>query len=145
MNTTGTAPQIRSATFEDLPAVTALLEPFVQQRLLLPRTEEELARLVTHAFVLDTGERLVGFAAVEVYSRKLAEVQCLAVEAEFRNQGFAKQLIRRCVDRARELGVLEVMAITSSEKLFADCGFHYSLPEQKKALFIQPQETEPDA
>ena len=80
--------------------------------------------------------RIVGFAAVEIYSKKLSEIQCLAVAAENQGQGLGKQLIGRCVERAEKLGVLELMAITASEKLFVDCGFHDALPNQKTALFI---------
>jgi hypothetical protein len=29
------------------------------------------------------------------------------------------------------------MAITAAEEFFAECGFHFALPDQKKALFIQ--------
>jgi amino-acid N-acetyltransferase len=129
---------IRPAKFEDLAEIALFLEPYVADRIILPRTEEELARLLNHGFVVDANGRLVGFAAVEVYSRKLAEIQCLAVDPAFRHHGYGRQLIACCVQRARELGVLEVMAITASEKLFMSCGFHFSLPEQKKALFIQP-------
>lgn len=130
-------PHIRPARMEDLPAVGQLLEPFVQQRKLLPRTADELARLVPNGFVAEADGQVVGFAAVEVYSRKMAEIQCLAVALAWRGRGMGKQLVQRCVERARELGVLELMAITASENLFRDCGFDYALPDQKKALFVR--------
>ncbi len=129
---------IRPATAEDLASVMELLHPFMQAQQLLERTDEEVASLLTHGFVAQSSGTIVGFAAVEVYSRKMAEIQCLAVSRSQRRRGLGRELILRCVERAKELGVREVMAITASESLFASCGFHYSLPGQKKALFIAP-------
>jgi len=34
-----------------------------------------------------------------------------------------------------------VMAITSSDSFFQSCGFDYTLPGEKRALFIQTRET----
>ncbi len=81
--------------------------------------------------------QLLGFAAIEVYSPKLAELQCLAVHHEHRNTGIGKRLVADCLDRARSLNVMEVLAISSSEDFLRSCGFDYSLPDQKKALFAQ--------
>ena len=71
------------------------------------------------------------------HRRKLAEIQALGVALPWRGHGLGKQLVQLCVELARERGVYELMAITASEHLFRDCGFDYSLPDQKKALFIQ--------
>ncbi|HEY6564256.1 MAG TPA: GNAT family N-acetyltransferase [Pirellulaceae bacterium] len=134
---------IRAATMSDLHDVRAFLEPFVRERAILPRSDTELARLIEHGFVAAASDAVVGFAAVEPYSRKLAELQCLAVEKNYRRRGIGRRLIQHCVQRARELGVYELMAITASEEPFRDCGFDYSLPEQKRALFVHPQEMPP--
>ena len=45
--------------------------------------------------------------------------------------------IERCVARAKELKIRELMAISASDKFLMDCGFGYSLPNQKRALFVQ--------
>ena len=128
---------IRPANAADAAAVHALLQPYVAQRLLLARTEAELAELTRHGFVA-VGERgVIGFSAVEVYSPKLAELQCLAVDHDYRKSGIGRTLVSRCVRRAHELGVMEVMAISSSESFLRGCGFDYSLPDQKRALFFQ--------
>ncbi len=128
---------VRRASASDVSAVNSLLKPFVQQRKLLKRTRAEMETLVPSGFVAVAGGRVVGFAAVEIYSRKLAEIQCLAVEPEFQRHGLGSQLVRHCVDLARQHGVMEVMAISSSEHFLQKLGFDYSLPDQKRALFCQ--------
>lgn len=127
---------IRPASIEDVPAVYQLTLPFVEQRKLLRRSEDDLRELVPNGFVADDQGTVVGFAAVEIYSKKLAELQCLAVDARYQGQGLGKRLVQACVARAKEQNVLELMAITAMESFFQDCGFDYSLPDQKRALFI---------
>lgn len=128
---------IRSVRFEDLPAVATFIEPFVATGKLLPRTTQELEDLLRHGFIAESDGRIVGFAALEIYSSKMGEIRSLAVAPEFRGVGIGKQLVQRCVDRAREQKVLEVMAITSNDEFFKHCGFDFTLPGEKKALFLQ--------
>lgn len=133
---------IRPATDEDLSGVLGLLRPFVYQRKILRRTRLETAGLLTTGFVAvatsDSGpSTTVGFSSVEIYSKKLAEVQRLAVREDHQGQGLGGHLVRQCVELARQRGIMEVMAISSSEKFLQDLGFDYALPNQKRALFYQ--------
>ena len=82
----------------------------------------------------------MGFVVLEIYSAKLAEIRSLVVAADWQGQGLGKRLVAACVDRARERGVFEVMAVTSSEDFFRSCGFDYTLPGEKKAFFLQTRE-----
>jgi N-acetylglutamate synthase-like GNAT family acetyltransferase len=67
----------------------------------------------------------------------MAELRSLAVDLEYRRHGVGSRLVAACVDLARSRNVLEVMAITSSERFFVSCGFDFTLPGEKKALFYQ--------
>ena len=128
---------LREATMDDLIHVQSLLQPFVEQRLLLPRTPGDLAVLMQHAFVAIDNTQIIGFSAIEMYSQKLAEIQCLAVHQDYHGQGIGKQLVAKCVQRAKDHNVLEVMAISASDEFLRQCGFDYSLPDQKRALFYR--------
>ena len=134
------APTVRPARKEDVPAVHAFIRPYVAAGRLLERTIEELDLLVADGFVAEQAGQIVGFAALEIYSKKLAELRSLAVADTFRGAGLGRRLVAACVDRAREKNVLEVMAITSSEEFFRACGFDFTLPGEKKALFLQTRE-----
>ena len=141
--------QLRQAQPVDAEAIHALMRPYVMQRLLLARTEAEIIELTRHGFVAfqeieDKPPKLIGFSAIEIYGPKLAELQCLAVDTDFQGSGVGRQLVEACVARARELNVMEILAISSSERFLQSCGFDYSLPDQKKALFCQlrPRPTE---
>ena len=132
---------IRRATMDDIPALSDLIEPFVDEGKLLPRTFDELEELIPGCFVAatETGA-IVGCAALEIYSKKLAEVRSLAVAASMHGMGIGKQLVNACVELARENDILEVMAITASDDFFKSCGFDFMLPQKKKALFIQTRD-----
>ena len=130
--------EVRPVKREDLAGLADFIQPFVDEGKLLPRTTEELEELVYN--VAEINERLIGFAALEIYSRKLAEVRSLAVAPEFQGKGVGRALVEQCVDRARKRDILEVMAITSSEVFFRSCGFDFTLPGEKKALFITTSE-----
>jgi amino-acid N-acetyltransferase len=130
--------EIRPATAADIAGIAQLIAPFVHTKKLLPRTEEELNDLTRNGFVAISVDEIVGFAAIDVYSRKLAELVCLAVTDDRQREGIGKKLVQHCVDRARELKVLELLAISASDAFLKECGFDYSLPDQKRALFYQP-------
>lgn len=128
---------VRPATDADFDALEAFIQPFVEQGRLLPRTTVELKSLIKSCYVALVDDQIVGCAALEVYSPKLAEIRSLAVAAHARRIGIGKQLVLACLSKARELRILEVMAITSSEEFFKACGFDFTLPGEKKALFFQ--------
>lgn len=127
----------RLATNDDVPALLEMLEPFVKARKLLRRTPEEISVLTRHGFIAEADGRIVGFSAIEIYSRKLAEIQSLAVAEGFQGRGIGRRLVMQCLQRARELDVMEVLAISASDDFLRSCGFDYSLPDQKRALFCQ--------
>lgn len=130
----------RRATVDDIRGVYDFLETFMQLQQILRRTPEQVAALLQYSQLAYCRDQVVGFVAVEIYSHKLAEIQCLCVSPAFQRRGIGKKLVQFCVEVTREEGILELMAISASDKFLMDCGFDYSLPGQKRALFIQPQE-----
>lgn len=132
---------IRPARQEDLNAIDEFLADFVSAGRILPRTLDELELLIPTGFIAEVHDQIVGFVTLEIYSRKLAEVRSLCVRPIMQGQGIGKKLIKACVDLATSRNVFEVMAITSTEEFFRNCGFDFTLPGEKKALFLQTRET----
>jgi N-acetylglutamate synthase-like GNAT family acetyltransferase len=126
---------IRSATMEDLDAIAKCIEPFVVEKKILRRTFSELQSLIPSYVVAEANNEIIGCVVLEVYSPKLAEVRSLVVSPQFGGQGIGKRLVTACVEKAKEQGVFEVMAITSEDLFFQACGFDFTLPGEKKALF----------
>lgn len=133
--------QLRTATEADTGRIEAFIKPFVDDGKLLPRTFDELEDLLDHFFIAEMDGDIVGCAALEIYSPKLAEIRSLAVSPLVQGKGVGKMLVEACIQRASAKNVLEVMAITSSEAFFQACGFDFTLPGEKKALFYQTRDT----
>jgi amino-acid N-acetyltransferase len=131
---------VRPSVGEDLEPLEDFIAPFIAARRLLPRTRDELENLLGTGFVAEADGRIVGFAALEVYSRKLAELRSLAVAEEWQGRGIGRRLVEACLNLARERRVFEVMTITSADEFFRRCGFDFTLPGEKKALFVQTRE-----
>ena len=128
---------IRRATDADLHNISLLIQSFVKNGEVLPRTLQELSTLIETFFVAEQSGEIVGCVSLEIFNWKLAEVRSLCVAESARNQGIGKKLVEACIQYAESQNVLEVMAITHSENFFVSCGFDYTLPNLKKALFIQ--------
>ena len=128
---------IRPTASDDAQQVFDFLAPFVAQRKLIRRSLDEVRTLTRHGFLAEVEGVGVGFAAVEIYSRKLAEIQCLAVDPAFQKRGIGRRLVLQCLQRAREMDVMEVMVISAFDDFLRSCGFDFALPDQKKALFCQ--------
>jgi len=129
--------EIRAATIEDRESALALIEQFVVRGKILARTLDELEHVLANGYVAVQQEHVVGFVTLEIYSQKLAEIRSLVVDDSLQGQGIGRRLVERCVERARERGVFEVMAVSSSEDFFRTCGFDFTLPGEKKAFFLQ--------
>ena len=125
---------------EDVATIRALIEPHVASGRLLRRASEEIEYLLPTFVLAEMEGEVVGCAALEVYSSRLAEVRSLAVSPQARGAGVGRCLVEACVKIARERQILEVMAITSNDRFFRAVGFDYTLANERKALFIQTRE-----
>lgn len=140
MSDPGLRVEIRPSAGEDAEAIGALIAPFVDQGRLLPRTADELSELLPTGFVAVLDGRIVGFATLEIYSRKFSEIRSLCVARGLQHHGVGRRLVNACIDLARQRKIFEVMVISSEEHFFQGCGFDFTLPGEKKALFLQTRE-----
>jgi N-acetylglutamate synthase-like GNAT family acetyltransferase len=109
--------QIRKATADDFPAIVELIKQFPDKLMQdhLPDPEE-------FTVAIEDG-RVIGCSALEIYSKRLAEIRSLAVSADFQGKGIASKLIESCVSEAKDKGIYEVLSITGSSSLFEKQGF----------------------
>jgi amino-acid N-acetyltransferase len=122
--------EIRPAEKGDMPGIRSLIKLFPQQLV-----QENLPR-VTSFFVAFAGDRLIGCCALQIYSKRIAEVRSLSVHPDFQDRGVASELVRRCIKRAHERGVREVFAVTSQTSLFERMGFA-TFRREKTAMFYE--------
>jgi amino-acid N-acetyltransferase len=129
---------VRQATSADVHSIHLCLDPFVHEGKILPRALSELHDMIGQYIVAEMHGKIVGCVVLEVYSKKLCEIRSLAVHKDAQGAGIGKKLVQACLQRAKQDSILEVMAVTSSEHFFKSCGFDFTLPGEKKALFYMP-------
>lgn len=117
------APFVRAAAIGDVPEIHHLLEIYAQQGNLLPRSMNELYRHLRDFFVAEHAGRVVGCAALEIFTDNLGEVRSLVVADECKGQGLGKQLVERVAAEARAIGLKRLMALTYVPAFFHKLGF----------------------
>ena len=141
LNDAKTDIRIHKAVTEDLIELSDFIVPFVQSGDLLPRTFDELEDLLETSFIARLDGRIVGCAALEIYNKKLCEIRSLAVDPAAQGLGIGKKLVEACVALAEREGIYEIMAISVAEDFFRSCGFDFTLPNLKKAFFLQTRDS----
>ncbi|OGE81667.1 MAG: hypothetical protein A2826_01535 [Candidatus Doudnabacteria bacterium RIFCSPHIGHO2_01_FULL_43_23] len=109
--------RIRKAKKSDYPKIKKLVSDYPGKLIV------ELLPEVNDFFVAEAGGEIVGCCALEVYSKRLAQVRSLAVAASHHGKGIGSSLVTRCVLLARKKKIEELLAITSADKFFYKNGF----------------------
>jgi amino-acid N-acetyltransferase len=110
--------------------IRSLIRLFPQQLV-----QQNLPR-VTSFFVASSGDRLVGCCALQIYSKRMAEVRSLSVHPDFQDLGVASELVDCCIRRAKERGIRELFAVTSQTSFFGRLGFA-TFRREKTAMFYE--------
>ena len=118
----------REAKQKNLKLIKQLISRYPRQLL-----QHALPKL-SDFFVAAYEGQIIGCCALEIYSKKLAEVRSLAVEKKFQHGGVATRLVKLCLARARRKKIYEVLTITGIPQLFTRLGFR-PFKKQKYALF----------
>ena len=108
---------IRNASSKDLASIRALIKAFPNKLL-----QDHLPPIGSF-FVALAGKDIVGCCALEVYSKRLAEVRSLAVAKDHQGKGIASKLVRKCLAEAKKKKVYEVLSITGAVRRFEKQGF----------------------
>jgi amino-acid N-acetyltransferase len=114
---------LRPAQPADAPAIHALLEIYVREGLLLPRTLEQVYQSIRDFVVAVDGDAVVGCGALRIYTEALAEVGALAVARGWQGRGLGHRIVAALKDEARALGIARVIALTLEERFFHRQGF----------------------
>lgn len=132
---------LRSARLEDIGSILGLIEPLESEGTLVKRSRGLLEREVGRFVVLEHDGILVGCAALYPFpEERSAELACLVVHPDFRNQGAAERLLAEVEVRARHQKVKKLFVLTTrAEHWFVEHGFQEAnlavLPREKRALY----------
>ncbi len=115
---------IRKAKISEVPEIRRMLSEFAKAGEVLPRTLADLYSQVRDYSVYREDEGpIIGVAALHVTWDGLGEIRSLVVTPERQGQGIGSQLVRSCLEEARQLGLRRVFVLTASPDFFQRFGF----------------------
>ena len=132
---------IRNATIDDVGGILAIIEPLEEQGVLVRRSRERLESEIERFVVAEYDNHIVGCAALYAFpDEKVGELAALAVEPDFRREGYGEALMREIEARAKKLKLAELFVLTTrTAHWFLERGFRSAaigdLPQQKQALY----------
>ena len=119
-----TAFEIRPATTADVRVIQQLVEPLVNQRILLGKDLVVFYEAVQEFRVaVSPGGDVIGCGALHVMWQDLAEVRTLAVASEWLGKGVGHALLDQIERDARTLGLDRLFCLTFETEFFSRHGF----------------------
>ncbi|MGQ9490262.1 MAG: GNAT family N-acetyltransferase [Anaerolineae bacterium] len=114
---------IRPAVEDDIESILAIINGYAAQNLMLPRTPEQIRRVLKWFLVAEQEGRIVGCGSNVELTPRLTELRSLAVVPELRGSGLGRRLVAALVEQARANGYDQICALTLNEEFFNRCGF----------------------
>lgn len=114
---------MRPARTSDVRAIRALVAPQAERRVLLNKEAVAYYESVSDFVVAEIDGRVVGCGALHVLWEDLGEVRTLVVDESALGSGVGSAVLRRLIERARELGLSRLFCLTFETEFFARHGF----------------------
>ncbi len=132
--------KFRAMRREDIPAVLSLIRPFVQKKILLPRTKQSLEAQCDDYIVYELDGAVRACAALHIYGRSQAEIASVAVDETCAHIGLGPKMISYLLDKARTISIESVFILTTQtadwfEKLGFKADSIDSLPEERRKIW----------
>lgn len=128
--------ELVKAKISDIQDMQALVEDEVKKGVILPRSEDEIANNIRSYVLAKEGKRLVGYTALHIHSKKLAEIRSLIVHHDFRGKNIGAEMVGFVIDEAKDIGIgEEILSLTYVPEFFKKLGFKEiskeSIPDHK--------------
>ena len=115
--------RVRHAHAHDAAAIRRLIDLYVADGTLLPRSESFIAAHAEHFLVAEEDGHVVGCVHLDEYAPSLAELRSLAVETSMKGKGIGSALVSATEALARERGCATLFAVSNDEAYFNRFGF----------------------
>jgi amino-acid N-acetyltransferase len=114
---------VRPAGTADVRGIHALLEPYVQRRILLGKDLVVLFESTQQFMVAEADGELIGCGALHVMWEDLGEVRTLIVSDEWLHHGVGRAIVEGLEENARSLGLSRLFCLTFEVDFFTARGF----------------------
>ena len=114
---------IRDAKIKDAREIHRLVNYYAELDKMLFRSLADVYESLLTFMVADFNSKIVGCCGFEVIWANLAEIKSLAIDQNYCGKGVGKALITAACERARQIGVSNVFALTLEPEFFIKLGF----------------------
>ncbi len=116
---------IRKAQIKDARDIHRLISHFAKTGQVIPRPLSEIYEHIREFFVFvpEGKDLLAGACALHITWEDLAEIRSLVVSEEHQGEGVGAELVKACLEEARELGIPKVFVLTNAPAFFQKLGF----------------------
>lgn len=134
--------KIRAAWPTDIPEILRVMQPYVDDGVLIQRNAEDIGECLEEYVVYKIDDTLHGCAGLHIFPNKSAELYAVVVDANHCGQGTGRKIISFLLDKARKAGVKTVFLLTTqTSDFFMRNGFREApisiLPPEKQATYNQ--------
>ncbi len=128
---------IRPMERSDISDVLHIMEPYIEEGVLVPRDARLFESLYNDFFVYDVDERVYGCAALHPYAEGQGEIAAVAVDQSLARRGIGRRLVMYLLEQARERGYRRVFVLTTqTADWFETLGFRQGelkdIPDRKR-------------
>lgn len=132
--------KIRPAKASDVPEILRIMQPYVDDGVLIQRSAETLADELDNFVVFKVDSTLHGCAALKIYPDKKAELYAVVVDAGFTGQGTGRKIVSYLLEKARRSGARSVFLLTTrTSDFFMRNGFRESpitvMPPERQSAY----------
>jgi len=114
---------LRGAHIKDVDQMNKLVNHFAKKDLMLPRSLSDLYENIRDYYVYVENSKIIGCAALHIFWKDLAEIKSVAVEENYQKKGIGKQLIQKCLEEGKVLGINKLFVLTYIPGFFERMGF----------------------
>ena len=116
--------ELVKAKLSDIPEMQALVLSEVKDGIILNRSEDEVATNIRSYVLAKENDVIIGYTALHVHSKRVAEIRSLIVDEKYRGQHIGQKMVEFTLKEAKDLGVEEdVLVLTYLPQFFAKIGF----------------------
>jgi len=132
---------LRASTIDDVGGILGLIMPLENEGIMVKRSRELLEIEINHFHVIERDGTIIACAALyPAEDGKFAELACLAVHEDYRNQGRGDTLLKAIEDKAVRCGIEKLFVLTTrTAHWFRERGFLpgdiAQLPARKQSLY----------
>jgi amino-acid N-acetyltransferase len=131
---------IRPMSQSDIPEVLKLMDPFVDEKALVPRTSADLEKKLDDYAVFEVDDTIHGCGALHCFPDKTGEIAAIAVDSSYLSMGTGNRIVTWLIEKAAKLKLKKVFVLTTQTwDWFSELGFLpgkiSDLPQERKLTY----------